>query len=202
MMLKDHGQVLVHQIFEGFELIGYETRNKYEVLDQKQNRIAFAAEQQKGFLGFLARQFLGHWRKFTVLFFDQERKEFMRATHPFRFFFQHLDIEDVNGKYIGGLEQRFSLLSKKFDILNSKGEVVMEMSSPIWKIWTFPIFHNETEVASIQKKWSGFLSEMFTDKDKFLIDYKASDLSEDERRVILAASVFIDLQYFERKAKS
>jgi uncharacterized protein YxjI len=201
MILKDQGQVLVHQTFEGFELIGYETRNKYVVLDKGQNKIAFAAEQQKGFLGFLARQFLGHWRKFTVAFFDNERKEIMRAIHPFRFFFQRLDIEDVSGRYMGGLQQRFSILSKKFDVLNHKGEVVMEMSSPIWKIWTFPVFHNEQEVACIQKKWSGFLSEMFTDKDKFLVEFKASDLSEDERRVLLAASVFIDLQYFERKAK-
>ena len=78
--------------------------------------------------------------------------------------------------------------------------MLMTVSSPIWKIWTFPFMRHEREVAKIEKKWSGFLSEAFTDKDKFLVSYNDQSLSEDERKVILAASIFVDLQYFEKKA--
>ena len=76
------------------------------------------------------------------------------------------------------------------------------MRSGFFSFWTFP-FENPQgdERASVQKKWSGFLTELFMDADNFLVDYKDSTLLENERKLILAASVFTDLQYFENKAK-
>jgi hypothetical protein len=57
------------------------------------------------------------------------------------------------------------------------------------------------EVALISKKWGGFLKEAFLDADTFRLDYKSSTLSEQQRTLILAAGLFIDLQYFEQKAQ-
>ena len=53
----------------------------------------------------------------------------------------------------------------------------------------------------MQKKWSGLLAEAVTDKDNFLVDFGNGPLGENERRLVLAAALFIDLQYFERKAR-
>ncbi|MFK7828053.1 MAG: phospholipid scramblase-related protein [Oligoflexales bacterium] len=200
MRLTEHNKVLVHQIFEAAELIGFETRNKYEILDENLKRIAYAAEQQKGFFGFFMRQFLGHWRTFTVHFFNMQRRTTIIAHHPFRIFFQRLEVRDGNGNFIGALQQRFSIFSKKFDVHNGKNQVIMKMSSPIWKFWTFPFYNHGNELARVEKKWSGILSEAFTDKDKFLVTFGSKRLGEDLRQLILAASVFIDLQYFEKKA--
>ena len=199
MKLSGHNKVLVHQIFEAAELIGFETRNKYEILDEKLQRIGYAAEQEKGIFGFFMRQFLGHWRTFTVYFFDMQRQTVFVAKHPFRFFFQRLEVTDGRGSYIGALQQRFSIFSKKFDVLNRYNQVIMKMSSPIWRIWTFPFYNHGNEVARVEKKWSGVLSEAFTDKDKFLVNFGDKRLGEDLRQLILASSVFIDLQYFEKK---
>lgn len=202
MELKLHEKILVHQVFEGAELFGFETRNKYEILSERGQPIGYAAEQQKGLSGFFLRQFLGHWRVFTIKFFDSQRNEIMHAIHPFRFIFQRFEIRANNGEYIGCIQQRFSILKKKFDILDKTNQKIMEMNSPIWKIWTFPFYKNGQEVGRVEKKWSGILAESFTDKDKFMISFTRQDMPEKFRMILLAASVFIDLQYFEKKANN
>ena len=78
----------------------------------------------------------------------------------------------------------------------------MEVSSPFWRLWTFPFMARGAQVARVQKKWSGLLAEVFTDKDNFAVDFGDGALGETERRLVLAAAIFIDLQYFEKKASS
>lgn len=75
----------------------------------------------------------------------------------------------------------------------------MEVNSPIWRIWTFPLTRQGRELARISKKWTGFGFELFTDKDTFLVEYGSPTLTDDERALILVATVYIDLMYFERK---
>ena len=193
------GTVIVRQHVEVAELFGFETRNKYAIESEDGRAIAFAAEQQKGFLGFLLRQFLGHFRRFEILFFDPARKPVLRAVHPFRFFFQRLDVHGEQGELIGAIQQRFALLSKRFDVQDARGEVAMEVRSPIWRIWTFVFTRQGREVARIEKKWSGLLAEAFTDKDRFRIQL-GPEVTPTERLLLLAAAIFVDLQYFEKKA--
>ena len=57
------------------------------------------------------------------------------------------------------------------------------MKAPRWRIWTFPIRDLEGNVmGEISKKWSGFLSEAFTDADTFLVDFgETTGLRTNER---------------------
>lgn len=201
-MLTGHTHFIVKQRYEVAEWMGFETRNKYEVMTRDGQPIAFAAEQQKGLLGFFFRQFLGHWRSYEIHFFTPARQPFLIAHHPFRFFFQRIEVTDHLGKFLGAIQQRFSILTKKFDVENEVGAVTMEVASPFWKIWTFPFVRNGAQVASVQKKWSGLFTEVLTDKDNFLVEMTDARLTENERRLILAAALFIDLKYFEKKAGS
>jgi hypothetical protein len=66
--------------------------------------------------------------------------------------------------------------------------------------WTFAFERHGAEVARIEKKWAGLLTEAFIDADRFRILLPRPDLEIDERLLILAAAVFVDLQYFEAKA--
>jgi uncharacterized protein YxjI len=190
----------VKQIFELAEIFSFETRNKYRISDEGGRDVAYAAEQQKGFLGFLMRQFLGHWRSFEIHIFDTHRQPILTAHHPFRWFFQRLEVRDANQRLIGVLERRFSFLTKKFDVLNGQGLPLFEVSSPFWRIWTFPFRRQGRDMARISKKWSGLGYEMFTDRDNFLVEFLDPSLTADERALVLAASIFVDLMYFERSA--
>ena len=103
---------------------------------------------------------------------------------------------------MGAIQKRFSFFSKKFDVENELGQVIMEVCSPIWRIWTFPFMRNGEKIAEIQKKWSGILSEAFTDRDNFRVEFTSRALSEEERVLVMAAAVFVDLLYFESKART
>lgn len=199
--LQSARELYVRQQREVAELFGFETRNKYAISTSEREPIGFAAEQHKGILGFLLRQFLGHWRKFEIIFFDVERKPLFRAVHPFRFFFQRLEIYDAAGRLLGSLQQRWGFFAKRFDVQQPDGSMLFEMRSGFFKLWTFPFFRDGFEQAVIEKRWSGALTEMFTDKDNFRVRFLNPALSNDERQLILAAAIFVDLQYFEKKAR-
>ncbi len=122
--LAHHRRLMVRQRRELAELFGFETRNRYEVVSEAGAPVAYAAEQQKGFLGFLFRQSLGHWRTFEIRFFTPDRMPFMTARHPFRWFFQRLEVHDEGGGFVGAIQQRFSILTKRFDVQDASGKVV------------------------------------------------------------------------------
>jgi uncharacterized protein YxjI len=189
--------LIVRQRFELAEMFSIETRNKYAIEGEGGEAIGFAAEQQKGVAGFLLRQVLGHWREFEIQFFDLQRQPVLSAIHPFRIFFQRLEVKDAQGRRLGAIQQRFSLLSKRFDVENSTGRAILEVRSPLWRLWTFVFMRGSVEAARIEKKWAGLLSEGFTDKDNFRIQF--GRVSLEERQLLLAAAIFIDLQYFEDK---
>lgn len=192
--------LVIQQVRELWELVGFETRNKYRITDESGKALAYAAEQQKGILGFLARQFLGHWRSFEIHFFNEQKQILFTVHHPFRFFFQKFTVKDPNGAVLGHMEQNFAILSKRFSLRSEATRRSFKMKSPIWKLWTFPVTENGRAVALIEKKWSGFLKEVFTDADQFRLGFQDPNLSNEDRKLLLAAAVFVDLQYFEAKA--
>jgi hypothetical protein len=55
------------------------------------------------------------------------------------------------------------------------------------------------QLGLVAKKWSGIFTEMITDKDNFLVEF-GPDMNLHERYLLMASAIFIDLQYFERKA--
>ncbi len=197
IVLSSHTNLFVKQIRELAEFFGFETRNKYQIMDEHGQPIAYAAEQQKGFLGWIARQFLGHWRTFDILIFNVQRQPVLVARHPFRFLFQRLEIY-AGDVLLGAVQQRWAIFRKRFDIEDSNREIIMQVSSPFFRFWTFPFTRGGREVGRVEKKWGGFFTEIFSDKDTFHVGFDPN-LSENERRLILAASLFIDLQYFEAK---
>ncbi len=194
-------ELYVRQVRELAELFGYETRNKYVIATPDQRQVAYAAEQQKGVLGFLVRQVFGHWRSFEIHFFGPDRRMLFKAVHPFRFFFQRLEVSTPEGRRIGALQQRWALFGKSFDVLGPDGSRWFSMRSGLFSFWTFPFYSRGTEQARIEKRWSGGLTELFTDKDNFRVSFLNSSLTEEERALILAAAIFVDLQYFEKKAR-
>ncbi|MEZ4389682.1 MAG: phospholipid scramblase-related protein [Polyangiales bacterium] len=200
--LSHYPALVLRQRKELAELFGYESRNKYEVLDPNGAPILYAAEQGKGVGAMVMRQFFGHWRTFELHVFDSARNVILRAVHPFRWFFQRLEVFDANGRPLGALQQRWAIFSKRFDVEDAQGNVLMTVNSPLWRPWTFRFERAGQQVASVLKKWGGALTELFTDADKFRVEFEHPGLSADDRALLLCAGLFIDLQYFEAKAQS
>jgi len=199
-IVQQSNEIMIVQKRELAELFGVETRNKYSI-EVNGAPFAFAAEQGKGGLAFLARMFFGHWREFEIHFFDNARQLVLRAVHPFRFFFQRLEVSAADGRPLGAIQQRWAFFYKKFDVTDPAGRVLLTVSSPIWRPWTFAFQRDGHELARVEKKWSGMLREAFTDADRFRVMFQSHQLGLDERSLVLASGIFIDLQYFEQKAQ-
>lgn len=193
--------LIIQQRKELAELFGVETRNKYEILDEQKNNLGFAAEQGGGLFALFARSFLGHWRKFEIHIFDRERQLMLKAFHPFRWFFQRLEIKDHQDNSLGYLQQRFAIFTKHFDIFDENDQLIYSVKSPFYKIWTFPFYQHDKEVAKVEKKWSGLVKEIFMDADNFHIDF-GNVMETKHKQLVLCSAFFIDLQYFERKANN
>jgi hypothetical protein len=153
--LAEANAIYVSQKFEIAEIFGFETRNRYLIKTDNGEQFGYCAEPKVGFGDALMRQFLGHWRIFNVVGTDMNNQQVFRAHHPFRWFFQRLDVFGAGDRPVGSLQQRFAWFNKKFDLLDTRERVVMTMTSPLWKIWTFPIKKGSRDVSVIEKKWSG-----------------------------------------------
>ncbi len=132
--------------------------------------------------------------------FDAARRPVLLANHPFRIFFQQLDVSDPNGIAVGSIVRRWGLFTKAFDVVDPRGQVLLEVRSRFWQIWTFRFMRAGRELGTVEKKWSGFLQEAFTDADKFLVKL-GDELQPSERALVLMAAIYIDLLYFEKKAE-
>ncbi len=193
----------VQQVWEGFEIVfGFETRNKYKILDKNLKPVAFAAEQSTGILGSIFRQFLGHWRTFQVVLYNENREKEYLLDFPFRWFFKTLFLTDIRGHKVGHLQQKFAIFRKKFDVYDQHGQLIAKINSSFFKFWTFEFFDGHRSLGKIQKKWSGVLGELFTDKDNFVISYNDPDLNQDVKVLMLATCLMVDIIYFENNQGS
>lgn len=195
--LSDAKHLEVKQVMEGFELLGFETRNKYQIHTDSQEKVAFAAEQSTGFGGTVLRQIFGHWRSFKVTIYDERKTPVYLLNFPFRWFFKTLYVSDADGRRIGHLQERFAIFRKKFDVFDVNGTLVAHINSSFFKFWTFEFENRGRTIGKIQKQWSGLLSEVFTDKDNFKISFRDPNLTPDMKALMLSTCLLVDIIYFE-----
>lgn len=188
----------VQQVWEGFEIVlGWESRNKYRILNANMQPVGFAAEQSQGMTAALLRQFLGHWRPFKILIFNSQREPLYELDFPFRWFFKTLYIRNMQGESLGQLEQRFAIFRKKFDVFDQRGRLIAQINSSFFRFWTFEFWLGRNKLGTVQKRWSGVLGEFFTDKDNFVVSYADPRLDAATKVLMLATCLMVDIIYFE-----
>lgn len=193
----------VQQVLEGFEvMLGFETRNKYRIFDENMTPLAYAAEEKTGAWGNIGRAMFKHMRAFNLNIYSHDRELMYKAKFPFRWFFKGLTMQDDQGKMIGRLEQRFAFFYKKFDVLDPYGALIAEIKSPLFKFWTFEFKNRGKKLGTVQKKWSGALNEIFTDKDNFVVSFAQPDLTYETKAMMLVTCLMVDIVYFENNQSS
>lgn len=192
------GLVITQKKEWGEILSGFETKNRYAVLDESGNTLYLAAEADGSLL---MRLFLRALRPFTMVVLATAGHEVIRINRPFRFYFHRAEVVDGEGNMLGVIEKQFSLLRRKYVVMNSAGELIFELFGPILHPWTFQIRHQEVEYGKITKKWSGLLKEGFTDADNFGIIFP-EDWDIRLKALFLGAVFLIDFVHFENKGRS
>lgn len=181
-----------------------EQRNRYAVYTEGGAFVAGFAEHGEGAGAFLARWFLQARRPFTMGLYPSEHPQqpLLRLDRPWRWWMSRLEVRDAaTGRLIGAAQQRFSLLRKRIDLEGPDGRLLARLTGPLLRPWTVLVEQgpeaSPREVGRIEKKWSGFLKEAFTDADNFLVTLPPGDPTL--RTVLLAAAVLVDFLWFERR---
>ena len=147
----------VRQFKEWIEIaLDFETRNTYEILDDQQHKWGLVAEKGTGLWKSIARLLLGSHRLMEVKVWDSSHKEILHINRPFYLFFSSMKVS-CNGREVGRIEKRFSLLYKNCDIVGTMGAIIGHIKPPVWDLGIFPIFdRNLCKIGEISKKCHGW----------------------------------------------
>ncbi len=194
-------RVVVRQLVEGLELMtDFEGRNKYKFYNESGKELAHAEESDTGFLGAVSRNMWTSRRPFSMGISIHKTPETFWLNRRFEFIFSRIEVSDDN-EPIGTVQQKFSFLNRKYELDSYFGNRRLTVAGPIFKPWTFNVFAGTQPVGSIKKRWSGLLKEAFTRADTFTVFFDDSGLTLTERKLVLAAAIAIDIDYFEQKQK-
>ena len=196
-MLDSHELITVRQQVEPLQVFtGLEMKNRYAVLDSDGNDLLFAYEDSS----FIGRQLMGSHRPLTLTIMDPEGRVQLIASRRFFWFFSHLELRRPDGTVLGGMQRRFKLIGRQFDLYDDQ-QLVGRVQGPLLRPNTFWVGGSGGELAKITKQWSGVSREMFTAADTFHIEYTDNSLSETMRWLILGAAFAIDLDFFENRGR-
>ena len=178
-------------------LTGFETANKYTVLDSAGNVLYVAAEEGGGFGTMLGRWILKSMRPFKVSVMTSEGQAVMRAMRPFRFIYHELKVHNEKGELLGTIVRQFSILRRIYTVTGPTGQEVCQLFGPMLHPWTFEIRRGEEKLGEITKKWGGVLTEGFTDADNFGVTLR-KEWDVNTKAVFLGAVFLIDFVHFEK----
>eukprot|EP00297_Palpitomonas_bilix_P010892 CAMPEP_0113906106 /NCGR_PEP_ID=MMETSP0780_2-20120614/24514_1 /TAXON_ID=652834 /ORGANISM="Palpitomonas bilix" /LENGTH=258 /DNA_ID=CAMNT_0000900571 /DNA_START=1 /DNA_END=777 /DNA_ORIENTATION=- /assembly_acc=CAM_ASM_000599 len=201
----------VKQHIEELEaFIGYETKNKYSIMDMYGRQVAYAAEQSECF----ERQMCGNWRSFSMPIVLPNGQTAFTLQRPLKCepsciwfcLLQELHVLRGNGSdgiRLGSIYQEYSLFQRWFKVCDGNGNLVYRIKGPCCHPWTFRIMDvsGQTELGRISKKWSGFVQELFTDADNFNVVFPA-DSTPEIRATLMGGLFLIDYLYFENNCES
>lgn len=197
--LLAEARVLVRQEVESLELAtGFEGRNRYGFYTPGGHKLAHAEEESTGVMGALSRNLFSSARAFTMGISVLGTDEVIGIRRHFEIIFSRIQVSDSQGP-VGEVNQRFSLLSRRYELVPYFGGRTLVISGPLLRPWTFNILAGGSRAGSIRKKWSGLLKEAFTKSDNFEISIEDPGLSAAERKLVFAAAIAIDIDHFEKK---
>ncbi|KAJ3005509.1 hypothetical protein HKX48_000640, partial [Thoreauomyces humboldtii] len=190
-------------------LLGYEQGNKYAVKNSAGEDVGFIAEEEQSFSGAISRQLLRTRRPFKADILDRHGNVVLKIDRPLKWFLNsQMFIRDPNGVLIGEVKQVWHLWRRKYDIFWKQQQIAF-IDAGFWA-WDFHIQNEDGELLSaVNRNFVGFAREIFTDTGAYAIHYDdvatempgavpSKALSLDERAVLLAQAISVDIDYFSR----
>jgi len=202
--LASSPRLLLRQGRELVELFtSLESPNRYAI-HAEDGALTGLAEERRGEVGaFFARWFLQSRRPFTMDVSDATARSgpSLVLRRPWTWWLSRIEVEDGEGRPVGTVRQRFTLLRRRLDLEAPGGRVLARVVGPLLRPWTFLVEAGPDgagrEVGRIEKRWSGLLREGFTDEDTFLVTLPPGDAPL--RRLVLAAAILVDFNWFEQR---
>jgi uncharacterized protein YxjI len=194
--------VLKHNLFFVKEHRGiFKAANSYDVYDPQTQQIIMTCREED--LGFMTKLFRFSSYKsmtpFNLVIKDMNEKQVVRVKRGFSWFRSKVQVYDENEMLIGWFRQRLLTIGGKFDVYDAGGTMLCTLKGK-WHSWDFKFVDDQSEFASVSKKWAGLGKELFTTADNYMLTIEPTVSSTDSRRpMILAAVMCIDFVLKEKK---
>jgi len=192
--LSEHKELIVRQEVEHLEaLTGLETENRYSISTPDGGRLLYAYEES----GVVGRMFLKKHRPLSIHFVNENSDPILTASRSFFWFLSHLHVQDGEGREVGSIRRRLSVLNRRIAIEDPAETVLAEIHGPFFRPNTFMVYKQDEEIARVTKQWGGIGREVFTDADTFRIEMDIGKIDQDLALLMLASALAIDLDFFE-----
>jgi len=152
----------------------------------------------------LARMFLGGLLRSRNTLRDARDTPILTLTRSFeKLVLSRMEVAlwagDDDGRALGSVEKIFRLASSGYELKDARGRRFARLERPVLSLWQFRLVDERGEVVgAIAKQWAGLVTEWFTDADDFSVDLGDVAWTIEQRAVIVAAALAIDLDHFER----
>jgi uncharacterized protein YxjI len=192
--------VIKQQKHWGEILTGFEAKSAYEICTERGDTVGRVGERSTGLLSTLGRWMFKGRRPFELVV-ESDGGMVLFLRRPWFWWFSSLEVNDGAGNPLGRIEQRFAFFQRRFDLQDSAGRLLATVIGPFFHPWTFEIHAGDggRELGRIEKRWSGFGRELFTDADNFSLTLPESDPVL--AKLVLAAALLVDFCYFENSGK-
>lgn len=218
--LKNASTLTIQRRFRAFDVLslctGCEVEKKYNVYGKDGERIYSAKESSQCICRFCC----GPARELQFQICDTTGKSIIQVSRPFKcsgiccgicypYCTQELTVS-INNETAGTIRERATWCYPVYHIFDSLGAPLLKIRGPFchfgccledvaFVVTTAKESENPNRcVATITKKWNGWVNSGVLDVAAFIIDFEPSiSISVEERALIFSAAFLIDLMYYE-----
>lgn len=119
-----------------------------------------------------------------------------------------LQVIDGSGHLLGYIDKNLSSMAASFDILNPLNQICLKVKGPGWgqgimsdHVYQVLSADKSFTVGQITRVWRGLAKEMFSGKDKFVLQFPP-DLDVSMKATLISCTLLIDLLEHERRRSS
>ncbi|KAJ3320193.1 hydrolase 76 protein [Boothiomyces sp. JEL0866] len=187
-------------------ILGYEQANKYSLNTIDGQNVGIICEEESTFKSAILRQMFRTRREYNADLLDLGGNLLYKIKRPFKWFLNSTIKIYYKDEEIGFVKSDWHLWRRRYDLF-VQNEQFARIDMGLWA-WDFEARDNEQQkLSDINRNFMGIMKEIFTDMGKYIVHYDAtidanSKLSLDQRAVLLACAMSIDIDYFSRHSNA
>ncbi|KAJ8907810.1 hypothetical protein NDN08_007914 [Rhodosorus marinus] len=223
LVLSPPALVVTREYEWGNILIGFEQANRYTIRAAPAGQVVGYIAEEDSLGKSLTRNFLRTHRPFKATILDSAGEPFFQVRRPFYMVSTSMYVETLEGETMGEIHMDWHLYRRRYNLYVDK-EQFARVDSGFLAVDFDMRDDQDKKMASVNKDFTGFGREIFTDARQYVVrlkaDYSGEDLSPDalvqenakpdpndifsdsskltinQKATILACAISIDFDYF------
>ncbi|CAN8070461.1 unnamed protein product [Agarophyton chilense] len=202
-------------------IIGFEQANKYTIRAAPGGQVVGYIAEEGSFGSAVTRNLLRTRRPFKATVFDKDRNIIFQIRRPLYLISTSIFVETPEGEVIGEVHMNWHMWRRRYNLYVDKTQFA-EVDSGLLAVDFDMRDVDGSKIASVNKDFTGFARELFTDARQYVLrldpsyglehdeslvydaatlnaaagEHGAQKLAQRERAVILGAAIAIDFDYF------